>query len=214
MTHELTHSQKSALQQCGEHQITAAQSGDLQSLQDNVGFMHKLLEQFGAQQYPSKGFSQQALLQACKAGHLQCVKFLIEDADISYSQHLAVRCTIESNHADCLKLLMEHTQLPLHIYQLCLSESVKHNQPQCLQILVDHFQDNADYNTLLMTSAIREHHECVDILYPIGNPKHALMRIQTYHDEEMGSYLAAKLQQERLHTAVGGSSSFTRFKKM
>lgn len=176
--------------------------------------MHKLLQQFGMPRHPSEGFSQAALSQACKAGHLHCVKFLIEYTDISYSQHLAVRCAIESNHADCLKLLMEHTQLPLHIYQFCLSESIEHNQPQCLQILVDHFQDNADYNTLLMTSAIREHHECVDILYPIGDPKHALMRIQTYHHEDLGVYLESKLQKDRLNSAVGEAVPLTSIKKM
>lgn len=212
MAFTTAHSYQMSLQNIVLGQVQAAKIGDLQSLKNHNARLIALLQDDDPKQHTH--LSQEALTQACKAGHLQCVQFLIAYADISYGQHVAVRCAIQSNHPDCLRLLMEHTQLPLPIYQFCLEETAKHNQPQCLKILVDHFQDNADYNTVLMTSAIREHHECVDILYPIGDPKHALMRIQTYHDEEMGSYLAAKLQQERLNVAVGEAASLKIYKKM
>lgn len=211
---ELTHSQKMTLQECGQRQITAAKNGNLQLLKKNYNRMDKILRRCGSEQHPFRGFSQQALTQACKQGQTQCAAFLIEHTDISYGEYVAVRGAIEGNHFDCLKLLMEHTTLPFNMYAFCLEQTVSNNQPQCLQILMEHYQDNIEYDTLLMTSAIRNQYECVDILYPIGNPKHVLMRIEAYHDEDLGAYLAAKLQQERLSAEVAVGSSVTSAKKM
>lgn len=216
MIPQLTHPQTSALQKFGQQQIAAAKIGDLKLLKDNFDGMHALLQQCGLQKHlPAEGFSQQALTHACKTGHAECVAFLIEHTDISYGEYVAVRAAIEGNHFDCLKLLMEHATLPFNMYAFCLEQTVKHNQPQCLRILVEHFQENIDYDTLLMTSAIRNQQECVDILYPVGNPKHVLMRIEMYHDDDgIGSYLAAKLQQERLNAEVAVSLSLPTPKKM
>lgn len=215
MTLQLSHEQNIALTNFGQRQIAAAKIGDLQSLKFNYENMHILLQQCGLQQHPSQSFSQQALTQACKGGHTPCAAFLIECTNIAYGEYVAVRNAVSGNYYDCLQLLMEHTTLPLPMYQFCLSETVTKNYYQCLKTLVDHFQDGADYNTLLMTSAVRNQHECVDILYAIGDPKLALMRIETYHDDDVvGSYLAAKLQQERLSAEVAAVSSVVSTKKM
>lgn len=216
MNPELTHAQNIDLQNFGQQQIAAAKIGDLQTLKNNYDGMDMLLRQCGLQQHPSRGFSQQALTQACQEGQTQCAAFLIEHTSIAYGEYVAVRNAVNGNHYECLQLLMENTTLPVHMYQFCLSETVTHNYHQCLKILVDHFQEGADYNTLLMTSAVRNQHECVEILYPIGDPQHALMRIESYYDEDedVGSYLAAKLQQERLNAVVGVGSASPTFKKM
>lgn len=215
MTSKLTHTQNIVLQNFGQRQIAAAKIGDLQSLKDNHELMRTVLHEFGVQQHPSQMFSQQALTHSCKAGHAECVAFLIEHTDISYGEYVAVRAAVEGNHFDCLKLLMEHTTLPLNIYQFCINETIHYNQPQCLQVLVDHFQDGADYNMALVTSAVRDQYECVDILYSVGDPKDAWMRIENYHDDEdVGLYLAAKLQQERLTAEVAVGSSVVSTKKM
>lgn len=216
MTLKLTHEQNIALTNFGQRQIAAAEIGDLQSLKFHYDNMFSLLQQCGLQQHPSQSFSQQALTQACKAGHTQCAAFLAEHTNIAYGEYVCVRSAVNGNHYDCLQLLMAHTTLPSNMYQFCLSETVTKNYPQCLKILVGYFQDSADYNTLLMTSAVRNQYECVDVLYSVGDPSRALMRIETYYDEydDVGSYLAAKLQQERLSSQVGAGSSLSHSKKM
>lgn len=216
MTSKLTHTQNIALQNFGQRQIAAAKIGDLQSLKDNFDGMHALLQQCGLEKHlPGGGFTQQALTHSCKGGHVPCVAFLIEHTDISYGECVAVRAAVEGNHFDCLKLLLDHITLPLNMYQFCINETVHYNQPQCLQVLVDHFQDGADYNMALVTSAVRDQYECVDILYSVGDPKSAWMRIENYHDDEdVGLYLAAKLQQERLTAEVSVGASLPTPKKM
>lgn len=128
------------------------------------------------------------LIQAAKAGHLECVKLLVDRS--KYLNNDALCVAAKNGHAQCVEYLIP-ISLPHDMQNKALREACYHGHVECVQLLipVSNFSEHNDPAGALGAAVVGGHHDCMEAVYDFCDVERELNNMKNRYTEEMWGML-------------------------
>ena len=122
----------------------------------------------------------EALHYANLHGHVECVKLLIPFISNNKNSYM-MKLSAAADLAVCVRVLIP-TVTPLECHE-ALVYAAAYGNAACVRVLLN---TTTDYEEALYQAVVNLSCECVDILYPLGDPETVLKRVkQVYPNDEL-----------------------------